>query len=269
MSRVREYRPAQVNFLREVPGSSPVHRLWAGTKLLSVLGLSFTLSYFPTWGACGVAALLLVASIALARIPSGAWPRLPRWFWVVLAVTGLLASLSGGSPHVKVGGTLLGFGGLDAYGKFMAVGILLLLAAAVLGWTTALAEIAPAMATLLRPLSLIRVPVDEAATVLALSVRSLPLILGEIRALLSARRLRPSPDRTDRSLLEVWLDEVIDVIVAAMAVSVRRAGELAEAISARGGAGRITAQVRRPGLNDVVAMLLVGGACYAATLIPG
>lgn len=259
------YRPPQLNLLREVKVDSPIHRLWAGTKLLVIAGLSVTLSYFPSWGSIGLVTALLLVTILLARIPSGAWPRPPLWFWIAIAVAGALAAGAGGSPHWTVAGVKLGFGGIDAYLKFLLVGMLLLLAAAVLGWTTPLGEIAPAVARLLSPLKLIRVPVDEAATAVALCVRSLPLLVGEMRTLLAARRLRPAPARPGRSEIERWLDEIVDLMVAAMAVSVRRAGELAEAITARGGTGRIAARTRRPGRADAVAMLVAAGLCYAAT----
>ena len=259
------YRPPQLNLLREVKVDSPIHRLWAGTKILVVAGLSVTLSYFPSWGSIGLTTALLLATVLLARIPSGAWPRPPRWFWIAILITGGLASGAGGKPHVHVGGVLLGFGGLDAYAKFVAVGVLLLLAAMVLGWTTPLGEIAPALARLLSPLKLIRVPVDEAATAVALCVRSLPLLVAEMRTLWAARRLRPKPDNPGRSEVERWLDEIVDLMVAAMAVSVRRAGELAEAITARGGTGRIAARTRRPGACDGVALAVAAGLCFAAT----
>jgi energy-coupling factor transport system permease protein len=236
--------------------------------LLAIMGLSITLSYFPSWGAIGVVTALLLASVLIAHIPAGAWPRPPLWFWVMLLVTGGLASVAGGKPYVHVGNTVLGLGGLDSYCRFVAVGILLILSAAVLGWTTPLGEIAPALARLLWPLRLIRVPVDEAATAVALCVRSLPLVLGEMRTLMAARRLRPAPERPGRSEIERWLDEIVDLMVAALAVSVRRAGELAEAITARGGAGMFAARTRRPGRADLLALAAAAGVCYAATIFP-
>src|SRR5439155_101314 len=40
-------RPIELNLLRYVPGTSVVHRLWAGTKVLAVATLSLTLSLQP------------------------------------------------------------------------------------------------------------------------------------------------------------------------------------------------------------------------------
>ena len=261
-------KPPRLILLREIKIDSPVHRLWAGTKLLCVAGMSVTMSYFPSWGSLGLMLALLLTAILLARIPRGAWPRPPVWFWLVIGVTGALASVAGGSPHVHVAGVLLGLGGLDAFLRFMLVGILLLLAAAVMGWTTPLGDIAPAVAQLLSPLRRIRVPVDEIAVAVALCVRSLPLLVSEMRTLVAARRLRPPPPRPGLSAVEKWLDELVDLLVAALAVSVRRAGELAEAITARGGTGLIAARARRPAGRDAFVMAVVAGVCFAATLFP-
>ncbi len=144
----------------------------------------------------------------------------------------------------------------------------LLLAAALVGWTTPLGEIAPAVSRLLAPLRLVRVPVDEWAVAVALCVRSLPLLVDELRTLVAARRLRPAPPRPGRSTLQRWLDEPVDLMVAALAVSMRRAGELAEAITARGGTGLIAARTRRPRAIDALALLVVGAVCAGATMLP-
>ena len=264
----REHRPARITLLREIKVDSPVHRLWAGTKLIAVAALSVTLSFFPSWGSIAVMVALLLATTALARVPKGAWPRPPKWFWIALLAGAALASLAGHSPHLTVDGVVLGFGGLDAYWRFIAVGFALLLAAALVGWTTPLGEIAPAVSRLLAPLRLVRVPVDEWAVAVALCVRSLPLLVSELRTLVAARRLRPLPPRPGRSTLQRWLDEPVDLLVAALAVSMRRAGELAEAITARGGTGLIAARTRRPRATDALALLIVAAACAGATLIP-
>jgi energy-coupling factor transport system permease protein len=264
----REHRPPRITLLREIKADSPIHRLWAGTKLVAVGALSVTLSYFPSWGTIGLITGLLLATAALARIPWGAWPRPPMWFWIVLLAGAGLASAAGHSPYVTINGVVLGLGGLDAYWRFVAVGVALLLAAALVGWTTPLGEIAPAVSRLLAPLRLVRVPVDEWAVAVALCVRSLPLLVDELRTLVAARRLRPPPPRPGRSTLQRWLDEPVDLMVAALAVSMRRAGELAEAITARGGTGLIAARTRRPRAIDALALLVVGAVCAGATMLP-
>jgi energy-coupling factor transport system permease protein len=256
-----------VTLLRDLQIDSPIRRLWAGTKLLCVAALSITLSYFPSWLSIGVTTTVFLSAVLLGRIPAGAWPRPPRWFWIMLVVTGGLSSMAGGSPYVHVGGAVIGLGGIDNYSKFVGIGILLLLLAAVMGWTTPLGEIAPALSKLMRPLRWLKVPVDELAVAVALCVRSLPLLVSELRTLIAARRLRPAPARPDRTSVDRWLDELVDLLVAALAVSVRRSGELAEAITARGGIGLVAARVGGPGWSDLVALGVVVAACVAAPVL--
>ena len=136
------------------------------------------------------------------------------WFWIILILTGVLSSMAGGSPFVHVGGAVIGLGAFDTYCKFMSIGILLLLLAAVMGWTTPLGDIAPAVSKLMAPLRWIRVPVDDLAVAVALCVRSLPLLVGELRTLIAARRLRPAPVLPGRSGIDRWLDELVDLLVA-------------------------------------------------------
>ena len=63
-----------------VPVESPLHRLWAGTKLICLAIVSLAASLHPTWPTLTILAAIVVAGILLGRIPLGVMPRLPRWF---------------------------------------------------------------------------------------------------------------------------------------------------------------------------------------------
>ena len=51
-SAQRERR--EVHFLRYVPRTSPIHRLWAGTKFLAVGAISIALFVWPDWAPLAV-----------------------------------------------------------------------------------------------------------------------------------------------------------------------------------------------------------------------
>ncbi|MBV9352124.1 MAG: energy-coupling factor transporter transmembrane protein EcfT, partial [Mycobacterium sp.] len=72
--------------LRPVPVGSPIHDLWAGTKLLVVLTISLLLTYYPGWLAIGLVAGLVLAAARLAHIPRGALPSVPLWLWIAIAI---------------------------------------------------------------------------------------------------------------------------------------------------------------------------------------
>lgn len=123
-----------------VPGTSVVHRLWAGTKLLVVFGISVLLTFYPGWVTIGAVGLLVFTAARVARIPRGALPSVPRWLWVLLVVGGATAAMAGGEPA--------GLGGLLNFLRITALSIVLLGLGAMVSWTTNVAEIAPAVATL-------------------------------------------------------------------------------------------------------------------------
>jgi energy-coupling factor transport system permease protein len=263
--------PRPVVLLRPVPGGSAVHELWAGTKLIVVFGFSVLLTFYPGWVPIGLVAALVLATAWIAHIPRGALPSVPRWLWILLAIGGITAALAGGSPVIELGTVSVGFGGLLNFLRITALSVVLLGLAAMVSWTTNIAEIAPAVATLSRPLRALRIPIDEWAVALALALRAFPMLIDEFRVLYAARRLRPREmPRSRRGRRRRWALELIDLVATAVTVTLRRADEMGDAITARGGTGQISAALLRPKLTDWVALSIaaaVTGAALAIELI--
>ncbi|MBL1077693.1 energy-coupling factor transporter transmembrane protein EcfT [Nocardia sp. 2] len=239
--------------LREVPVDSVVHRLWAGTKMISAFAVSVLLMFWPSWWMIGFSIALLVAVWLLARLPLGTMPRFPWWVWLGILIGALI--------NLPVGPSAL-----DRYARVVLFGFVLLFASFLIAWTTPMGEVAPALAKLAAPLKRIgwtrngvrhRIPVDEWAVVVALTLRGLPLLLEEMRILRAARKLRPK----DSLLALATENPLVDILTAAMAVSTRRAGELGEAITTRGGTGELTARPWSPGRRDAVALTVVALVC--------
>ena len=256
----RRRRPAatvtEIHLFRYVPRDSPVHRLWAGTKIVAVVAIGIVISLQPSWAAGGIVVALLAGTMALARVPLGALPRFPLWFWIGVGITAISAGLAGGKPDLHLGGVTVGLGGLDQWGRFTLIVLVFIWLASLIGWTTRGAELTPALATLAAPARLLKVPVDEGALVVALGVRCMPLLVDELRTLWAARRVRnpPQPD----TLRELF-GQLNDILVTALVSSARRAQEMADAIEARGGVGTIVPS--RPNLvpSEVIAWLVVAG----------
>src|ERR1700739_1691936 len=102
-------RPARpVVLLVPVPGTSAIHDLWAGTKLLVVFGFSVLLTFYPGWVTIGLVAALVLGAARIGRISRGALPSGAPWLWVLLALGGITAALAGGSPTVSMGGLEIG-----------------------------------------------------------------------------------------------------------------------------------------------------------------
>jgi energy-coupling factor transport system ATP-binding protein len=248
-----------------VPGRSAIHELWAGTKLIAVFGISVLLTFFPGWVAIGLLAALVLAGACVAHIPRGAVPSAPGWMWILLAIVGSTAALAGGSPEIQVGTASIGLGGLLDFLRLTALSIVLLGMGALVSWTTNVAEIAPAVAILGRWLRPLRIPVDDWSVALALALRTFPMLIDEFRVLYAAHRLRPKQTpRTRRARLRRLATDVIDLIVAVITVTLRRADEMGDAITARGGTGQISAARSQPKLADWMAFSIVSAVCAAA-----
>ena len=257
-----------VVLLRPVPGDTVVHRLWAGTKLIAVAGVGVLLTFYPGWVPIGLVAALVLVSARLAHIERGALPSIPRWLWILLFLGGATAALSGGSPYLDVGSVHVALGGVLVFLRITAVSIVLLGLGAMVSWTTNVADIAPAVATLGRPLRPLRVPVDDWAVALALALRAFPMLIDEFRVLYAARRLRPKAvPTTRRSRRKRLAAEVVDVLAAGITVALRRADEMGDAITARGGAGQISATPSGPKAADWVALSIVALLCAVALVL--
>jgi energy-coupling factor transporter transmembrane protein EcfT len=231
-------RQPELTFLRLVPGDSPVHRLWPGTKLIVIAELALIGSIAPSWVTLGAVAALVAIGLLVARIPLGAFPRLPRVFWYLLAFGLFLNSLASDAPVVHIGPLPVSLGALSVALRLLLLGLVLVVSAALVGWTTQLGTFAPALAKLTRPLRVLRLPIDEWIVAIALALRCLPLLIDEMRTLAAARRLRYRDPEQQKQLRGAVI-EIQDLVSTAMIVSLRRAHDLADAITARGGIGAI------------------------------
>jgi energy-coupling factor transporter transmembrane protein EcfT len=266
------HRETELTFLRLVPGTSPVHRLWAGTKILVAAELALMVSIAPTWPMVGVAAGVVLVELLVARIPLGAFPRLPNWIFAFLVVSALLSLWSSEKPLADVGGISLSLGGLNQWALFTTLAVVLIVSGALVGWTTPLGDVAPALEKLFRPLRWLRLPVDEWVIAIGLAIRCLPLLIDEIRSLAAARKLRAEDESTNRdsprAVVRQVLAETHDLMATAIVVSIRRARDLADAIVARGGIGAATnLPGARFGLADAFVLLASTALCVVTLAV--
>ena len=263
MTAQRQRRP--VVLLRPVPGTSVIHQLWAGTKIIVVFVISLLLAFYPGWVPIGLMAALVAVVVWLARIPRGVLPSIPRWLWILLLIGCVLATIGGGEPVLHLFSADVEVGGLLKFLRFTALSIVLLALGALVSWTTNVADVAPAVATLGRPFRRLRIPVDDWAVTLGLSLRAFPMLLDEFRLLYAARRVRPRAVLPDgRVQRRRWMTDMVDLLAAGVTVALRRADEMGDAITARGGTGQIAAAPSRPRRVDWVALAICAALCLLA-----
>jgi len=252
-------------FFRPVPVDSPIHRLAPETKVVSGIVISIGLVFNPQWSHVLFAAALVIAVFLLARLPRSILPSVPLLVRFALLGGAIGATASGEEPFVAG----VGIGGILDYARLITVGIVMILWAGILSWTTGLTAVGFAVRRLIKPLGRIGVPVDEIGTVIALAVRSLPLVADEIDVVNESVTNRPPPaDLSDKPLREAF-SFIGDTATAVVIGSYRRARDLATAMVSRG--STLAPAPARHKFNKVDIAVIVGAflLCIAAFAIPG
>jgi biotin transport system permease protein len=164
-----------------VPGSSPVHRMRAGTKLLTMVavGAGSVLLDDP-WQVVVVMGLVL-----LGYLVAGLPPRLVlRQIRPLLWILGVLAVF-----HVAVNGW-------ESAVMFVGVIVTLVLLAALITLTTRTTAMVDTVVHALGPLRRLGVQPERVGLLLALGIRAVPVVVGlaeEVRDAQRARGLTASP----------------------------------------------------------------------------
>lgn len=224
-----------------VPSDSFVHRMDARAKLLGfLLLLAVVLLAADGFGYIWAAAVTAAAVLA-ARLPAkslvvsfrGMWP-----FFLVIFSMNALFSKSGEAFwswwifRLSAAGILQGI-------RVAANMAFLLALSAVLLYTTPPVQVTEALESFLKPLKLLRVPVEEIAMILGISFRFLPDLLTETEKIRRAQLARGARF----SGRGVWgkATGVLPLVVPVFLSAFRRADALSTAMEARayrGAAGR-------------------------------
>lgn len=244
---------------RHLERSSPLHRLRADAKIVGLVTMSMGIAFNLGWASIGAGWVVLVALFLLSRLPLNVLAPPPRLFLLIVGFSFMFSLFSGGDPVVA--GVALG--GVLEFLELLALGVLLVGFAALLTWTTSLTDIGLGLANLLRPLAVVRAPVDELRTVIVLAVRSVPEIRTEVGAVTDAYRTRP--DRADRRTgVRASLAEMVDFSSTVVVAAHRRAGELGRAMVARGSTTAPHAPMPRWRIGDLIAVTVAIGLAVAA-----
>jgi len=164
-----------------LPGSSPLHRLPAGAKLAAMLAVGVGSIFLDRYWSVGPAIALVLSGFAVAGIPFRTALRQVR---PLVWIAGFVAAF-----HVVVNGWER---------AFVVVGVIamLVLLASLVTLTTRTTDMVDAVVRACRPLRVVRVDPERIGLLLALSIRSVPVVVGlaeEVRDAQRARGLTASP----------------------------------------------------------------------------
>lgn len=284
-----------INLNTYIAGQSPVHSCDARAKIVLLIAYSVTLFLVETWWALGVCALAFAALCAAGRIPPShigalSVPIVVIALFAVVAnsfsfdaaavqamreevafggvgdvSTGLLAQMP---PVVLVGS----FGFVPAgfeRGCFYAVRILLLVAASlIVSFTTTSTQLTEAFSSFLRPLRVLRVPVDDVASVLSIALRFIPLVAEELGRIHDAQWARGAKFGEKGLVVRVraWATVLVPLFVGMF----RRADNLAVAMDARcygaPGVRRTSLSHRKFGVDATLVTVAGLALCIALSL---
>jgi energy-coupling factor transport system ATP-binding protein len=234
--RAAKRRPIELRLFRVLPVAGPLHRVWAGTKLVALVALALFVSLNPQWPTLALAASAVCLGLLVGRVPLSAAPRLPRWVGAALAISFAASLAAGGPPIVHLGPSTFGLGGAGNWLRATTLGATIIVAAALVSWTTPLADVTPALQRLTQPFARFRIPVRYWTAAVGLSLRGLPMLIDEMHTLAAARRMRAAHAPSTLPRWRYQLREPVDLLAAAAVTAARRAGEFADAIESRGGA---------------------------------
>ncbi|MEU8898218.1 energy-coupling factor transporter transmembrane protein EcfT [Nocardia sp. NPDC048505] len=190
------------------PGTSPVHRLGAGPKiLLLIAGIVAATVWVDTPARAGVAAVVVAVLFAVARIPARvALAQLRPMVWMLLVIAVFQVLITSVAQAAVVCGVLL-----------LSVAL-----AALVTLTTRVSDMLDTVTRALGPLRRVGVDPDRLGLLLALAIRCVPLLTTIVHEVAEARRAR--------GLQWSMTALVTPVLVRAL----RTADAMGEALAARG-----------------------------------
>lgn len=250
-----------------IEGTSMLHRLDARGKLVCMFVLIFAVILTSRfWGYIFIVAVT-AAIMLLTALPAAVLFAPLRRLWLFFGVIFLMNSLffDGSAPiwswwifHISAAGITQG-------AQVVLRVLTLVLLSNILTCTTRPMELTGALESLLKPLKLFRIPVEDIAMILSVAIQFIPTLSEEADMIKKAQTARGA--RFESKRLAEKAASVAPLVVPIFLSAFRRADELSMAMEARGyrNAGSRTKKDRLPiHLPDYLALtasIMVCAAC--------
>ena len=258
-----------VTFGHYIPSASPVHSLDPRVKIAAAILSLVALMLCRSLAAVTAALLVVLAAAAWARVPlahalRGAGPVLP--FLIVLAIIQAFVM-----PRPELGpvlfrwrGVVLSLGDVAAAAAFIVRFASLIAVFGLFSSVTGVTELAHGTELLLSPLTIVKFPAQEAAMVLSIALRFVPLLAMEAEHIVKAQASRGADFGRGRGGPLARVRRMLPLYVPLFLSALRRAEALALAMEARcytGGAGRTAPAGYRLKPRDAFAFVLILAFC--------
>lgn len=255
--------------------SSVIHKMDPRFKLPELIAVIVLMFLCGSFWSLGLMAGLVLLILGLSKVPLKMYFKNLKTLLPILVLTALLNAV-----YVTEGTVLAEFwvftvstGGIYR-AFFMALRVvLLILISSVLTYTTTPTELTDAIESLLSPLKFVGLsePVHTLAMMMTITLRFIPTLTDETDKILAAQRARGAD--TESGGLIQKMKAMIPVLIPLLISSVRRAGELAEAMDCRcynGGKGRTRMRkmtAKRSDFLSVIALLIIFAAVLTLRIV--
>jgi len=218
-----------------IPGASVVHRIKAEVKVIELTAL--IISIFLVRGPLSLAALFLfsVWIMVQAKLPLGYFVRGMRpfiWLFVFILFVHFLVVPGLATSPFRPGFREMAYSGLKQGALVSFQVALSIIFSSILTLTSSPVELAKGVFRILSPLRVFRISIDDVALVVMISLRYVPLFLGEIERITRAQRAR-GVYIDERSILQ-RSKRVLPFLAQLLANTLRRAHGIGEALAMRG-----------------------------------
>ena len=247
-----------------IPGDSALHRLNAGIKLLCLLILLAAVILADAVAGYAVIVGLTALAVALSKLSARAALCSIRRMWLFFIVIFLMNALFFDAeqpiwqwwifrPSIK---------GIAQGANVVLRVALLMVFGNVLTCTTAPIEMTRALIRGMRPLGLLRVPVEDVAMIISVAIQFIPTLLEEADMIQKAQTARGAKFESRR--LSEKVVSILPMAVPIFLSAFRKADELALAMEARGyraGAKRARRAAKPLRAGDYAALMICCAVC--------
>lgn len=222
-----------VTFGQYYPAQSFVHKLDPRVKLLFLIGYIILLCITKTFYGLALCGVLLAAMVICSRVPFGPVLRSVKGILFLLVFTFILNLFfySGSTLLVKWGIIEIYLEGVLFAVFLMFRLIFIVLASTILTLTTTPVDLTDGLESLLKPLTLIKLPVHAFGLLISIALRFIPALMDETNRIISAQKARGADFETGNLARRV--KAVVPILIPLLISALRRAGELSDAMEAR------------------------------------
>lgn len=234
---------------------SPIHKMDPRVKLIGTICYIISLFLFRNVSAYVAATVFLITVIVVSKVPFKFITKGMKSIVILMMITvAFNLFLTPGDILVQFWRLKITKQGVEASIYMMIRLTYLIIGSSLMTLTTTPNNLTDGMEKLLKPLSIVKVPVHEVAMMMSIALRFIPILLEETDKIMKAQMARGADFESGNLVQKA--KNLVPLLVPLFISAFRRANDLAMAMEARcyrGGEGRTKMKPLRYGRRDYCA----------------